>query len=96
MGFGMSDREATTARRHTIRCLLQLKYGRLSEAVSDFGTTPSQLSRALSDGKGEVARQISEALDIPHEDLWLLEPYRRFPERWWYHLGCLLCLRRSS
>ena len=90
------EREATTSRHHTIRCLLQLKYGRLSDAVSDFETTSSQLSRALSDGKGEVAQQISDALDIPHEDLWSLVPYVRFPGKWWFHIDRLLCLRGVS
>jgi hypothetical protein len=77
-----------------VRCLLQLQYGRLSDAVKEFGATQSQVSRALADGKGWVARHISHTLGVPHDDLWDLAPYQRRSGQWWWHLERLLKARR--
>lgn len=83
-------------RRHVVRCLVQLQFGRLKIAIDELGTTQSQLSRALGDGVGWVAEAISKALAIPHDRLWDIKPYQETtPGQWWMHLERLLRHRHT-
>ena len=85
--------EAEQQRTWSVRCLLQLRYGRLYAAAIEFNTTEAQLSRAIATGKGWVAARIASSLGVTVAELWDLTPYTDHPGDWWRHLDHVLTAR---